>query len=306
MGWEAKNNAMYFKGKDGKYYTGWHQMGTAEGERQPHWSYFGNDGKLRTLWQQMGTPQNPDGNKAKHWSYFGSNGWLRLGWQRLGRGTANPDGNSAAHWSYFGNDGWLRTGLQEMGKGTKNPDGDKAKHLSYFGDNGWLVTNKIVTVGGKKYQANADGWLTLIPANTYSTFIKARIGKKIDKDGRYGVQCVDLIKDYLDVVFGIKAGAWGDAHAYYDNYSKHPELVKNFDKIANTPNFVPRKGDIVIWSRSMGGTGHIAIATGEGNVSYFYAYDQNWGYAHEGVTRHRHDYSKFLGVLRPKNQALAA
>ena len=82
-------------------------------------------------------------------------------------------------------------------------------------------------------------------------------------------------------------------------------MVKNFDRIANTPSFVPKKGDIVVWSKSMGGTGHIAIATGEGNTSYFYSYDQNWGYPYEPVTRHKHDYSKFLGVLRPKNQALA-
>ena len=155
----------YF-GKDGKIYTGWRRMGKVEGEKTVHWSYFGPNGWLRTGWQQMGTgTSNPDGNAAKHWSYFGGNGWLRTGWVQLGKGTSNPDGNAAKHWSYFGNNGWLRTGWQQLGKGTSNPDGNAAKHWSYFGSNGWLRTG-LVTLGKadgekvshKSYFGN-NGWL---------------------------------------------------------------------------------------------------------------------------------------------------
>ena len=63
---------------------------------------------------------------------------------------------------------------------------------------------------------------------TYAEFIKKYNGKGTDFDGRYGVQCVDLAKVYLKEVFGITAGYWGDAHAYYDNYKSLPLLVKNF------------------------------------------------------------------------------
>ena len=140
---------------------------------------------------------------------------------------------------------------------------------------------------------------------TYAEFIKKYNGKGTDFDGRYGVQCVDLAKVYLKEVFGITAGYWGDAHAYYDNYKSLPLLVKNFTRIAYTAGFVPRKGDIVVWSSklSSSGCGHIAIANGEGNAKYFYSYDQNWTGNHDKCKLVKHNYSCVLGVLRPKNQS---
>ena len=38
----------------------------------------------------------------------------------------------------------------------------------------------------------------------YNEFIKTYKGKSFDYDGVSGVQCVDLIKQYLNKVFGIK------------------------------------------------------------------------------------------------------
>ena len=136
----------------------------------------------------------------------------------------------------------------------------------------------------------------------YDEFVKAYNGKATDYDGAYGAQCVDLIKLYLDKVFGIKPGSWGNAKYYWINFSKHSELTKNFTKIENTPSFVPKRGDIMVWNGNKGnGAGHVAICTGEGNTSGFYSYDQNWN----GKEMHRvkHYYDDVYGVLRPKNQA---
>ena len=113
---------------------------------------------------------------------------------------------------------------------------------------------------------------------TFDQFIKKHLGKAMDYDGVSGVQCVDLAKYYLDEVFGIKAGAWGDARAYYENYSAHSELTNNFTRIANSASFVPKKGDITVWGKDVSSShncGHIAIAKGVGNTSSFYTYDQN-------------------------------
>ena len=139
---------------------------------------------------------------------------------------------------------------------------------------------------------------------SYDTFIKNHLNKAVDYDGAAGVQCIDLVKCYLKEVFGISPGAWGDAHAYYDNFYDHKELTNNFTRIANTPDFVPKKGDIAVWKSSLssGGWGHIAICTGEGNTTYFYSYDQNWTGRHDPCTKIKHNYSHFAGVLRPKNQ----
>ena len=139
---------------------------------------------------------------------------------------------------------------------------------------------------------------------TYAEFIKKHVGKAMDFDGVAGSQCVDLIKYYLKEVFNIYPGAWGDAHCYYDNYNNITALKNNFIRIANTPDFVPRKGDIVVWSPNLssGGWGHVAIATGEGNTTYFYTYDQNWTGNHDACKMVKHNYNCVYGVLRPKDQ----
>lgn len=134
----------------------------------------------------------------------------------------------------------------------------------------------------------------------YDEFIITYLGKSFDYDGVSGVQCVDLAKMYLDKVFGIKPGAFGNAKDYYENFNKLP-IKTSFTRIANTANFVPKKGDIVVWGTGLGNKyGHIAIATGEGNTSQFYSYDLNWG--SKVVHKVLHNYKGFLGVLRPNNQ----
>lgn len=140
---------------------------------------------------------------------------------------------------------------------------------------------------------------------TYDQFISAHKGKAVDIDGVAGAQCVDLAKCYLKEVFGIEAGAWGDAHCWYDNYNNILALKANFARIPNTPDFVPKKGDIAVWSSSLsaGGWGHIAICTGEGDKQHFYSHDQNWTGRHDPCTKIRHDYHAVAGVLRPKNQS---
>ena len=136
----------------------------------------------------------------------------------------------------------------------------------------------------------------------FDQFVNTYLGKSSDYDGAYGVQCTDLIKLYVDKVFGVSAGSasWGNAKYYYTNT---PTKLKNITtKIANTASFVPKKGDIMVWNGNVGGgAGHVAICTGEGTTSYFYSYDQNWN----GKAMHKvkHDYDNVYGVLRPKDQS---
>lgn len=312
----------------GELYTGWHYMASKEGEKSPHYSYFGDNGWLRTGWVRMGKgTANPDANSEPHWSYFGSNGWLRTGWVRFGRGTSEPDGNSEPHWSYFGKNGWLQTGWKYF----TQSDGEKASHwsyfgkngwmrtgmaylsasddesvphYSYFGNNGWLLQNGSVVINNKSYKADNRGWLTY-DGWTYSKFVSTYRGKGIDYDGAYSVQCVDLIKFYLDRLWGIKPGTWGHAFAYYDGFYNHKELIDNFDRIANTSTFVPKRGDIVVWKKALNGAyGHIAIATGEGDTDFFYSWDQNWTGNNDPMAKILHRYDYVAGVLRPKDQSL--
>ena len=107
----------------------------------------------------------------------------------------------------------------------------------------------------------------------------------------------------MDKVCGVKIGAIGNAEAYWRRYNELAILNKNFDRIANTPTFIPQKGDIVVWDKRHGKYGHIAVADGVGTTSYFYSYDQNWGGKGQGMTRIKHTYKGgFAGVLRPKGK----
>ena len=132
---------------------------------------------------------------------------------------------------------------------------------------------------------------------TLDAFIKKYLGRAVDYDGTAGAQCVDLIKMYLKYVLGIIPKAIGNAHAYFDNFTLHSFLNKNFVRIKNSPKFVPMKGDVCTWSKKMNKYGHVAIATGAGDTNNFITYDMNWGAKELRMIEHNYNY--FLGVLRP-------
>lgn len=131
-------------------------------------------------------------------------------------------------------------------------------------------------------------------------FINKYNGKKVDYDGAYGAQCVDLFRQFNKEVLGIvQPKGVNGAKDFWSNYSKDSNLYNNFDKIANTPSFVPQFGDVMVWGN--GTYGHIAICTGKGTVQTFESFDQNYP---TGSTCHyvTHNYTGVLGVLRPKAQ----
>lgn len=112
-------------------------------------------------------------------------------------------------------------------------------------------------------------------------------------------QCFDLAVAWLD---------WLDLprtfnHLYaYSIYQSPTDGTKEaFELIPNTPDGVPLEGDVVVWGKSYNGTaGHVGIATGEGNLDTFKAFEQN---DPTGSVSHvkEYTYDHVLGWLRPKN-----
>jgi hypothetical protein len=141
---------------------------------------------------------------------------------------------------------------------------------------------------------------------TYDEFEKKYLGKAVDFDGVAGVQCVDLVDQYLKDCFGI-TGVWcNGAKDLYNNFGDYPALVSAFDRVPNTPELVVRKGDIVIWGG--GSWGHTGIGTGEGNVDWFFTIEENTLGQQEPTQKVRHSFANdisnpCLGVLRPKTAA---
>ena len=76
---------------------------------------------------------------------------------------------------------------------------------------------------------------------TYEQFENKYNGKQIDYDGAYGVQGVDLIKQYIKDVIGLEPQAIGNAEAYWNRYDELSFLHDNFERIKNTLTFKPQK-----------------------------------------------------------------
>lgn len=138
-------------------------------------------------------------------------------------------------------------------------------------------------------------------ATPFDKYFAERIGKGLDYDGVYGVMCFDLANDYSVNLIGGKQFLGMGAYEIYTNFDNQP-AHELYTKIPNTPEFVPIKGDIMVWGTGIGEWGHVAICTGEGDTTWFNSYDQNWGNKNAPVTLIKHNYNAVLGVLRPKDQ----
>lgn len=138
---------------------------------------------------------------------------------------------------------------------------------------------------------------------TFKEFINKYNGKKTDYDGVYGVQCVDLIKLYIDKVLGVKPENIGNAIDYYNNRNGK-YLTSLFTWHDYTPGMTLQAGDVAVFKTSSK-YGHIAICNGIFTAKTFKAYDENYNGTGAGMTLRTFYYGgkrQLLGVLRPKNQ----
>lgn len=97
-------------------------------------------------------------------------------------------------------------------------------------------------------------------------FINKNNNKKIDFDGVYGCQCVDLFRQYCKDVLQIPhtGGVEGAKDLFFD-YDKNREK-EFFIKIKNENRVFARAGDVAIWNGTERNKyGHVAIVVSELN-----------------------------------------
>lgn len=119
------------------------------------------------------------------------------------------------------------------------------------------------------------------------------IGRRIDFDGAYGNQCVDLVNQYARDN-GLPTFTGGAAADMFG------QSASAYDWVKNTPSGVPPAGAIVVWGRGIGPWGHIAIARGGSDTNILRTVDQNWNY-HPYVEPVDHNYNAVIGWGIPKN-----
>lgn len=120
----------------------------------------------------------------------------------------------------------------------------------------------------------------------------------VDVDGYYGKQCVDLSNFYCKNVIRLTGNTGADCAK---NILNNKYVLENFERIDNYLEFVPKKGDIAVWTG--GKYGHIAICLGEGDINTFKTLDQNWKPQQLTEEVHNYTYMAPLVFLRPKNQS---
>lgn len=136
---------------------------------------------------------------------------------------------------------------------------------------------------------------------TLGCFVQKYNGKKVDYDGVFGAQCVDLFRQYVLDVLGISehtgsCSTSGGAKDLYLDYNKMPLEKKYFVRITNK-SFVP--GDVLVWDEN--GTnkfGHVAIYLGKLDND-FIVFEQN-GIAQDGAKIALRSRERLLGGLRKK------
>lgn len=111
-------------------------------------------------------------------------------------------------------------------------------------------------------------------------------------------QCFDLIIAWTDWLNIPRVFPHLYAYQIYTIWSG--DKLKYFDRIENTPEVVPQKGDIIVWSKAYNGTaGHTGISAGEGDVNTFKAFAQNDPIGTPSVLK-TYKYTNVLGWLRYK------
>lgn len=135
---------------------------------------------------------------------------------------------------------------------------------------------------------------------TFDKFLNTyKVGKSYDYNNTgYKGQCVSLIKLYIKEVLGVTPQSIGDAKYYWLNRNSD-YIKKNFTAIANTPSFVPQKGDIFV--RTSGTYGHVGIVL-DATAKYFNTIEQNAG-GSKVVSKEKHTDWSNIHFLRPKNRS---
>lgn len=132
-------------------------------------------------------------------------------------------------------------------------------------------------------------------------FVTKYLGKKVDFDGVYGAQCVDLFRQYSKECLGISehtgsCSTSGGAKDLFIDYPKMPLEKKYFTRETKKAMV---QGDVLIWDHTdKNQYGHVAIYLGKLNNSLI-VFEQN-GFTQNGAEINIRSKNNLLGFLRKK------
>lgn len=135
---------------------------------------------------------------------------------------------------------------------------------------------------------------------SFEEFIIKYNGKKVDYDGAYGAQCVDLFRLYNKEVWeNPHTGAVAGAKDLVVNYERMP-LEQRFLSLVPVNGDSVRAGDVAVWNATeVNKYGHVAIVVGLLGDESLIVFEQD-GFKQDGAKLNVRSRKNLLGFLRKK------
>ena len=129
-----------------------------------------------------------------------------------------------------------------------------------------------------------------------SEFIQKNIGCKVDFDGLWGAQCVDLFRQYCKDVLGIpRTEPVEGAKDLFLKYDSMPKLKKYFVAMKTRD---ARYGDVIVYGATEKNRfGHVAIAVSTIDDNTHLVFEQD-GFKQDGAKLVERNSANVIGILR--------
>ena len=128
-------------------------------------------------------------------------------------------------------------------------------------------------------------------AISLTQFIKKYLGKKVDFDGKFGPQCVDLARQYYSEVLDVPQ---------FPSVEGAKDIIKNPGKLKVIKEDALAdysSGDVLVWGASRTNQyGHVAILVSIYNTKYFIVLEQD-GFKQDGCKLAFRSRENLLGGL---------
>lgn len=135
---------------------------------------------------------------------------------------------------------------------------------------------------------------------SFEEFIIKYNGKKVDYDGAYGAQCVDLFRQYNKEVWGNPhTGSVIGAKDLVVNYERMP-LEQRFLSLVPVSRKFVKAGDVAVWGESSSNKyGHVALVVSFLNDDFMIVFEQD-GFKQDGAKLNVRSVKNIIGFLRNK------
>ncbi len=128
-------------------------------------------------------------------------------------------------------------------------------------------------------------------AISLTQFIKKYLGTKVDYDGKFGPQCVDLARQYYDEVLEVPQ---------FPPVEGAKDIIKNPGKLKVAKDGILAdysSGDVLVWGATEKNPyGHVAILVSLYNTKYFIVLEQD-GFKQDGCKLAFRSRENLLGCL---------